>query len=342
MEQNPTYYIDLIIRYFSGETSSDELLILRDWLAQDKANQQMFDEYNRTWQHLEKKKIEDTIHIDDEWQKFQSRIASESDADPKIIKLHPDLKPTRKSYLSLMKYAAVFVVVALSSIFLFRYMYRPQEKVITASNQTVQTMLADSSDITLGIGSTITYPEKFKIDKRRVKLSGEAYFNVKHIETQPFVVSAGDVRVEVLGTSFYVNTNAVNNNVEVVLTSGKVAVYYKDNPNERTVLNPGEKALASLVSKKIIKTKNDDENYMAWKTKKIVFTDDPLNIVVPILNKVYRSDIKLTTNSIADCRITATFDAQSLDAVLNVLKETLDLNVSRKGNTIEISGNACK
>ena len=118
-------------------------------------------------------------------------------------------------------------------------------------------------------------------------------------------------------------------------SQANMAVYF-------TILEPGEKAEFSKAEQKITKSENNNENYMAFKTKKLVFSDTPLSEIVETLNSIYQSNIKLKNNNIAGCRITVSFDNQSLDAILNVLKATVDLNVNKTNSGIEISGNGCK
>ena len=91
----------------------------------------------------------------------------------------------------------------------------------------------------------------------------------------------------------------------------------------------------------IMKTTNEDVNFLAWKTKHIVFNNTPLNEVVALLTKVYHTSIRLSGDRLSDCRITTTFDRQSLESVLNVLKATLDLQARTTGAGIELSGHGC-
>jgi transmembrane sensor len=344
MQNDSTYLTDLITRYFSGEATSEEIIALSGLLKSDPENQKLFDEYKNTWNLVEQENIETSVDIDTEWSKISSKIdfAAEEKEETKIFKLVPDEKPKRNFYYQLLKIAAVFILLAVSAIFIFNYLNKTEDKKMVAENKSVEGTLPDGSSVTLNSGSTLEYPDKFDKNKRSVKLNGEAYFNVKHDETKPFIISADDVMVEVLGTSFYVNTNAANGMVEVILTSGKVAVYYKDKPSEKVILQPGEKAEFSKTSQIITKSANENENYMAWKTKKMVFNNEKLADIIQVLNKVYLSDIRLKNNNMADCRVTASFDNQSLDAVLNVLKATVDLNINKTGSSIELSGNGCK
>jgi ferric-dicitrate binding protein FerR (iron transport regulator) len=340
--ENNNKYIDLITKYFSGEASAEEMQMLSNWIKLDSENQKLFEEFQNTWMNIEASKIENIIDVDEEWLKFKSSIKEK--AEIPVISLHPEKSISRTYFYRALRIAAVFLVFAVSAYFSYYFLKNDQSKTthITAQAETLEGRLPDGTTVTLNAGSDLSYPEKFENDKRNVTLHGEAYFNVTHEAERPFIIAANDLRVEVLGTSFYVNANADNGNVEVILTSGKVAVYHKDRPSELTILTPGEKAEFSKTDQKISKTENTEENYMAFKTKKLVFSDTRLDEIVLTLNKVYHSKIKIKDSSIANCTVSTTFDNQSLDAVLNVLKATLDLKVNKSGSGIELSGNGCK
>ncbi|MBI5217297.1 MAG: FecR domain-containing protein [Bacteroidia bacterium] len=340
MENNSTYYIGLITKYFCGEAMQEEMVLLSDWLRADAENLKLFEEYQNAWMNVEKVKI-NALDMNNEWNRLKSSMAK-SHASTASIPNPKSQIPNPKYFNTLLKIAAVFLLVAVASFVLYNYYSQPATKHLLASNQALESNLPDGTSVTLNSGSSLDYPEKFINKTRTVALKGEAYFQVKHDEAHPFVITAEDIRVEVLGTSFYVNTNTENGNIEIILSTGKVAVYHKDKPSEQVILAPGEKAEFSKAQLSITKSANDDENYIAWKTKKLVFLNDPLNEIVRTLNKIYHTNIHLTNDKIANCRITAAFDNQSLDAVLNVLKETVDLKISNSGATIEISGEGCK
>jgi ferric-dicitrate binding protein FerR (iron transport regulator) len=108
-----------------------------------------------------------------------------------------------------------------------------------------------------------------------------------------------------------------------------------------SLLLPGEKAEMGTDDDIILKTINKDVNFLAWKTKYMVFNNTPLNEVVAVLAKVYHTNIRLSGDRLSNCRITATFDRQSIESVINVLKATLDLQVRNTGAGIELSGQGC-
>ncbi|MFA4851711.1 MAG: FecR domain-containing protein [Bacteroidales bacterium] len=349
METNSTYYIDLITRYFAGEASAEEMVILFKLLKSDPANQKIFTEYQKTWSVVEKVKINNDIDIDEEWEKIKplinnSLFRQETKVVP-IIPIYAERTIGWNFFYKAVRIAAIFTVFAAISYVIYHYLNQPETKQLFAQTETIENKLPDGTSVTLNKGSSIEYPENFEADdKRTVTLKGEAYFNVTPDKTKPFIIAAEDIRVEVLGTSFYVSTDAAKGRVEVILTSGKVAVYHKDKPSECIILEPGEKAEFSKTEGKISKSENDDANYMAFKTKKLVFSDTPLSEVVLDLNKVYHSNITIKNNTLANCPVTTTIDANisNLDGALDILNGTLFIKITKTNSGIEISGNGCK
>jgi transmembrane sensor len=342
MENNPAYYTDLISRYFSAELSGKELQVLSDWLKADKANKDLFREYQATWQLLAKSAIE-VINLDDEWDALQHRIQlGSSDIKVPISTINEAAKIRFSGFRSFRKVAAAILVLVASSFMLYFYFAYPRKIELTAKTGNMLIRLPDGTAVALNMGSTITYPEKFIGVKREIEISGEAYLHVKHDSTIPFVISSGNVCLEVLGTSFNVNTQASSGKMEVVLTTGRVAVYYEKRKEEKVILAPGEKAEIEKSGQKILKTTNSDPNYRAWETRKLVFDNTTLGEIVRTMNSVYHVNIRLRDNELAGCRVTATFSEQPLNAVLNVLQKTLDLQITKSAASVEISGKGCQ
>lgn len=345
MNGNTSYYTDLITRYLSGETSEEELRVLSEWLKADPLHEELFTHYRKTWQLVEKQKIYSSVDPDHEWKVLQEKISALSPAketQPEIISLNQDRNTIQTSFSKAWKIAATITILLAASFFLYFNLTKLKEVVITAQTSNIVHMLPDGTVVSLHAGSQIKYPSTFNSKIRKVDLKGEAYFEVTHDKTKPFIVSSGDARIEVLGTQFNVNTNTSAGTMEVVLTTGKVSVYYKEKPKENVLLNPGEKAVLSVDKNLISKSGNTDPNYMAWKTKILVFDNETLAQVVNTLQNVYQTPVKLIDPALSGCRVTASFDGQSLESVIAVIKETLDLQVKQNGKIIEISGKSCR
>ncbi len=334
MEPTSTYYIDLIARYFYGEATPDEIHELEAWVKVDPANAAIFSEFQKTWKAVEDTRIAASVNLDDEWNKLKTKTKSANFEFPGSL--------PKTSFLPwFVRVAAIFLILAVPSFFLYRYLQAPAENQLTAFAGMVGQTLPDGTIVTLNTGAKLTYPSRFDGPLRKVSLEGEAWFEVAHNRSKPFIIASENVRIRVVGTAFSVNTKAWNNTQEVILSSGVVRVYFQNKPEATTLLFPGEKAQLSQDHYTIIKSANEDVNFLAWKTRHLIFNNTSLTEVVALLTKVYHSNIHLSDDKLGDCRITATFDKQSLESILNVLKATLNLQVRNTGAGFELSGPGC-
>jgi len=344
MKDNPTYYTDLITRYFSGEITEEGLRLLSGWLKTNPQNEELFRQMGKTWQLIEKQKINSSLQVDREWDAMQLKIDSTggNKTPVKTIPFYQNKGGIKSSFPKIWKVAAAITILLVSSFLLYFYFSKPADIVLLAQSKNLEQVLPDGTVVTLHAGSQISFPEKFTASVRNVKLEGEAYFNVAHDKTKPFIVASGGAMVEVLGTQFNVNTHASATTMEVVLTTGKVSVFYKEKPQEKVLLLPGEKAELDVANRQIGKSANSDPNYLSWKTRMIVFDNETLAQVVKTLENVYQTPIELKGQQLSGCRFTASFNDQSLGSVLQVMKETLDLQVKQDGKMVEISGDGCR
>ncbi|RYY93322.1 MAG: hypothetical protein EOO11_19915, partial [Chitinophagaceae bacterium] len=77
-------------------------------------------------------------------------------------------------------------------------------EVSTRPGSRSRVLLPDSTVVWLNAGSRLTYTEGFGVSHRRTELTGEAFFDVTHNASLPFIIQTRDVRIRVLGTAFNV------------------------------------------------------------------------------------------------------------------------------------------
>jgi|GEM_PF-845606 len=201
--------------------------------------------------------------------------------------------------------------------------------------------LADGSTITLNAGSTLKYDVDEISGERNVKLRGEAFFEIARDPDRPFIIDAGAAVVQVLGTSFNVRAYEDNAVVEVTVSTGLVSMAAKSKMDQMILLNPGNAGIYDKNAKNLELISSADPNAAAWKTRKIVFDETPLDEVVKVISHVYQSEIELADVSLAHCPITVSFHDQELGAVLSVITNTLDLQMERRGGAVVLSGEGC-
>ena len=111
----------------------------------------------------------------------------------------------------------------------------------TANGQTYVLTLPDKSKVWLNAGSSLTYSASLNQQGlRKVKLIGEAYFEIFKNKAHPFVVQTGKQEIEVLGTHFNVNNYRDEQGITTTLLEGSVKI---SSGGIQTIIRPGEQAL---------------------------------------------------------------------------------------------------
>ena len=252
METNSTYPIELITSYLAGEATGDDLIFLEAWLKADPGNVKIFEEFRKTWLELEGTKLDGLMDIDKEWKAMQFKLDAVEGAGNR----ERSNKGLVIRYLvvgRVWRIAAVILVLLIPSFFILRSITKPVQQQLEANLTITNGTLPDGTSVTLNKGAVLEYPSSFRGNKRSVRLRGEAWFEVKHDNAKPFIILSGNVKVEVLGTTFSVNTKAADNKMEVILNSGSLAVYFDDRETNRIILSPGEKAEINPEEGKMVK-----------------------------------------------------------------------------------------
>ncbi|SMC94167.1 FecR family protein [Pedobacter africanus] len=140
-------------------------------------------------------------------------------------------------------------------------------KLTTARGETYQVRLSDGTMVWLNADSKLTYAASLNVNKgpqeRRVKLEGEAYFEVTKNKNSPFIVETGGQEVQVLGTHFNINSYADEPLLSTTLLEGSVRVTTAGSAKQAIVLSPGQQALNQQGNVKVVKA--NLEQVMDWK-----------------------------------------------------------------------------
>ncbi|MFD2969207.1 FecR family protein [Sphingobacterium bambusae] len=141
----------------------------------------------------------------------------------------------------------------------------------TAKAAHYQAQLPDGTRVWLNASSSISYPSKFEDNERLVTVQGELFLDVSKDPTKPFVVQVGRQRVEVLGTSFNVNSYADDGRYYITLNSGQINI--SPCPScKQTKLSPGQQAIITADSHVMVKQVNSVE-VSSWKSG-VYFVDN--------------------------------------------------------------------
>jgi ferric-dicitrate binding protein FerR (iron transport regulator) len=317
--ENEEYIWGLIARVLSGEATDDEEQFLMGWRQQSPANEQVFRSCERIWMAADKRM--GGFDADKAWQQTSRR-------------LHLPDKDLQSGRLRKIVYAvAAGVLVVLATTFFVQTFFNSTTTVI-AMETSKQVVLPDGTSVEVNRHSQIEYPRRFSGKIREVKLlRGEAFFNVTHNVSRPFVVTTPVARVRVLGTRFNVCVRT-DGDVQVMVESGKVS-FQSINSTHEILLVRNESAIFSSRRNQMIKSDMVDWNLLAWKTHRLVFRDAELAYVYDILSRTYGKNIK-SDNAVLGYRLTATFDNLSLEDVLKIIDKTFMLQTQSRNDTFVV------
>ena len=193
-------------------------------------------------------------------------------------------------------------------------------------------MLSDGSKVWMNAQSSLRFPASFSGKERRVVLNGQAYFEIAANDRQPFILEAGNISVQVLGTSFDVMAYPDENNIKTTLVTGAVKV---KGQHAQHLLKPGQQAVYSDDHALIIKTVDVDQ-ITAWKNDLFLFNSTDLETAMRQLARWYNISPVFEDN-LRMVSITGKMPrSYNLSQVLKVLAFTAGLRYKIEGTKVII------
>ena len=225
------------------------------------------------------------------------------------------------------------------------------EEVSNNGNDVRKVTLDDGTMVTLKPGSSLRYPLHFEKNNRVIQLKGEAFFEVTRDESRPCMVFALETVTKVLGTSFTVKAHDIDDEIEVTVRTGKVAVYANvenagqlpDDNNKHIIVTPNQKAIFNRKNEDLKKSlaENPAPVIPVESLKKQKFEEAPLEEILESLQEVYQVEILFDKSALKKCRLTTTLNDQSLFEKLSIICDALGLGYRQENAKIIITGEGC-
>ncbi|MGO4294871.1 FecR family protein [Chitinophaga sp. RAB17] len=355
----PKRLSELLALHWSGEISAaekaelDELLLQHpgDWLKAGQMEQLSFRKVSAFDE-------EDADRLVD---RVSSFIEEESRAQASARPV-----AERRRFMARKWLVSLLVVVGCAGG-LLTYYYKQSPfagyKIVTTdAGMKTRIRMADGSTILLNAGSTLRYPEKMDKAFREVYLTGEAYFDIKHAASRPFIIHAEKMDVRVLGTSFNIRSYKEEDFEETAVISGAVEVVVKEGqqvfriaPNEKVLLR---KASAEKDTKgNAVNTATTQGNIVierqplspisstdssrvletAWINNQLIFQNETLSAIVQRLERWYGVKIIIRDPQLAALRFSGRADNVPIEKLLNILQEIQPFKYSIQDDIITIN-----
>ncbi|EHQ29062.1 FecR family protein [Mucilaginibacter paludis] len=174
----------------------------------------------------------------------------------------------------------------------------------------------DGTYVRLGPQSTIIYPVSFSETERRVKLSGEGYFEVAKDTLHPFIVESQNVETKVLGTHFMIEAYPKDDHVSVSLIEGRVQV---TRDNARSILLPSQQIVYNAANREGKISIMDQVTANALVKDHIVFNSLPLGDVAIKLSRIYNVKFQFKTEKLKKLKVTGEFEKIPLKEIMDML-----------------------
>lgn len=196
----------------------------------------------------------------------------------------------------------------------------------TPAGQRISMQLPDGTHVQLNAGTKLEYPQVFAKGIRRVKLSGEAMFDVRHDAQRPFVVETFASEIEVLGTRFNVLSDEQNARFSTTLVEGHVRVRSLLDPSQVLTMQPND--MVELVGGNLRRTTTQDFRDLCWTEGLIHIKRMPFDELMQRFEKAYSVKITLDRETLPE------IDLQSgkirisdgIDYAMHVLQQVADFS----------------
>lgn len=311
----------LLDKYFNDRCTPQELEQVLSWFQTDEGH--TFIE-----QEIEARKAEGV--------KFTHRSI---DSEKVFNSIQRDKRPqTRKRNRAYLRVASILLLAGLVSYFLFKgvvddsVFWESEPAYITYVTQEGQHKvieLAGGTTISLNGDSKLVIPEHITDDTLEVKLAGEAFFEIKNSDKQPFLVHALGSTIRDIGTKFNVKTDSLAHTVQVAVLEGKVALKKSTAKAPGAILTANTFGVLNLEKNEIAIRKMDVSNYLSWMNGRLSFNGRTLAEISSQLEYIYGIAIHFETEKLKQIKLTATFDKEKPELTLSIIANTLGIRIEK-------------
>ena len=339
---------ELLLRYAGGTATTDEKVLIDHWYELLYNNdlpalkQDELDEIEQEmWTYIEKEGI--------------------IPCNAPIVSIDHNNQRKRLYYISA---AAVVIALAITSWAVFSnkpkaFSYeqsRQQKHLLESINNTLapqRIALNDGSYVILQPFSKIAY-SNFDSISREVYLEGEAFFQVAKDANRPFFVYTNELVTKVLGTSFDVQAFPNDNNIKVLVHTGKVTVYQrkKDESEQQlarsnaTIITPNQQVLFNRQQASIIKSISTQPQVVYTPVNKnkdrLVFTDAPASDVFMSIQRSYGITIVYDEELLSHCSFTGAFTNETFYERIGLVCKAIEASYEQADGQVIITGHDCE
>lgn len=326
--------IELLDRFMRGETSPEEEQLLLEWFRNAASKDEILEFYQQRWIETSDEELPAEIQ-GRMFLRIKERMheIEKSNEDRKITPIKQ-----RSYFMRFLPYAATILLcigIAFSS-----YLYTRKdlpvanEYIVSAEKgQRASITLPDGTRVWLNSHTELRYKSDYGIKERNVSLNGEAYFEVSKDKEHRFIVKAGEMEVEALGTSF--NVKAYDEDPNFVATLFEGSIKAGTGEDNTVILTPDQHVSLNRQSKSLTVGTSDNVAYARmWRNNELAFEKEKLDDIAILLNRMYNVQLEFKSEKIKHYRFSGVIKNNSLDNVIEIISLTAPITYESHGDTI--------
>lgn len=288
---------DILYKFFEGKASPKEQRLIGQWLDDSEKHKEVL---------VRERMV------------FDAMIVSGEITDRQSVQSRK--KRTQVVFMELLRIAAVILVMFLVGGYIY---VRKMEEIRLANNivtvpvgQRVNLQLPDGTSVWLNASSEIIYPAYFSGSTREIHLNGEAYFEVEHDASKPFIVHTETFDIKVLGTKFNVEAYKGMEGFTTALMEGSVEVTDRKNKDKSVRLYPAQKV--AFRNGELCKSPIDNYDVYRWREGLICFKEARFTDLMRQLEKNYGVRILINNEAVKEKVFSGKF--RTTDGIDNALR----------------------
>ena len=208
-------------------------------------------------------------------------------------------------------------------------------KLLVGRGHEYMLILNDGTRVWMNSKSELSYPVVFGENVRRVRLSGEAYFEVTKDSVRPFIVEVDrGFEVKVLGTHFNIKAYDTDDSYETTLVEGKVQV--SQGHKTKITLEPSEQMVIGKDGRPEVRVVNTSY-YTAWHEGWFYFNDESLEQVLIMIGRWYDVDFVFAKENLKEIAVTGKLKRfENLSVILKMLERTTGTELILENRIVKV------
>lgn len=207
-------------------------------------------------------------------------------------------------------------------------------EVFVKNGQQRSLRLPDGSEVIVGGGSRLMFPERFTGKERNVYFSGEGLFDVAADTRKPFIVNVDGTKVVVTGTKFNIKAYEEDGQQTVTLMEGKVDVTF-DGSEAPLHLTSGKAAFFDRITGEISLYDLAESKYPAWYKGEFDAYHSSFRQVARDLERIFDVRIIFRNEELENTMFYISIvHAESVDMILESLRNITPFGIRREGKVI--------